>query len=246
MPTVEVDRPIILVEDNARDREYFVNALPDIDFKQAERGDLALDMVRRWPDAWLVSDIQLPGITGIDLSRAVWEISSAARIIIWSQYNDEVYLRALAQIVPTEALYGYVLKTNPVPVLRKAVISVFQEGQCWIDPSIRTVQARANKRNKLISDGEYDVLIDIALGLTDNLIAERRCLSRRGVQGRLKSLYTKLDLNRSSAEEGINPRSRAVALALGRGLINTYELEKAEQELIRWRASPRGAPLNEK
>jgi len=75
------------------------------------------------------------------------------------------------------------------------------------------------------------VLIDIALGMKDLLIAKRRFLSRRGVQSRLKSLYSKLEVHRSALVEGINPRSRA---AFTRGLINQHELEVAESDFVEW------------
>ncbi len=92
----------------------------------------------------------------------------------------------------------------------------------------------------MISDAEYDVLLDIALGLTDQLIAKRRFLSRRGVQSRLKTLYQKLGVERSTFDdvhESLNPRSRAVTVALQRGLLNSYELEQAEMEFKEWMQS---------
>lgn len=89
------------------------------------------------------------------------------------------------------------------------------------------------------SDLEYEALIDIALGLKDNAIAERRYLSRRGVQNRLKSLYTKLgiDLDFSESETGnemANPRTRAISIALRRGLINAFVIKEEEEKLHRW------------
>ena len=70
------------------------------------------------------------------------------------------------------------------------------------------------------------------------MIAQRRYLSRRGVQSRLKSLYQKLDIrgiiHHDTDAEIMNPRSRAVAIALQRGLINTEELAREEQDLARW------------
>jgi hypothetical protein len=58
------------------------------------------------------------------------------------------------------------------------------------------------------------------------------------VQSRLKSLYQKLGVDRTTAaeigEETLNPRSRAVAVALQRGLINSFELGRAEDEMRRW------------
>ena len=92
------------------------------------------------------------------------------------------------------------------------------------------------------SNSEYEVLIDIALGLTDNSIAERRYLSRRGVQNRLHTLYAKLcaDAGISTTRVGgevLNARTRAVAVALQRGLINAFELEREQRILEGWMAT---------
>ena len=79
----------------------------------------------------------------------------------------------------------------------------------------------------------------MALGLTDKLIAQRRYLSRRGVQTRLQSLYSKLGVDQErrldSAAEGINMRARAVAIALQRGLVNAFELKREESKFRQWR-----------
>ena len=151
------------------------------------------------------------------------------------------YVRALAKFIPAETVYGYVLKNNPAELVSRAAHAVFEECQCWIDPQIRSVQARTQRSCDALSDAEYDVLIDIALGLTDNTIAERRYLSRRGAQNRLQSLYAKLGANQDSANhsgemELLNIRTRAVALALQRGLINPFELKNEEQALAQWLA----------
>jgi len=82
-------------------------------------------------------------------------------------------------------------------------------------------------------------LVDISLGLTDNLIAQRRYLSRRGVQSRLNSLYGKLSLDQEQFQsdkvgDAFNLRNRAVAVALRRGLINAFELEHEDDDLQEW------------
>ena len=82
-------------------------------------------------------------------------------------------------------------------------------------------------------------MIDISLGLTDNLIAQRRYLSRRGVQSRLNSLYGKLSLDQEQFHsekvgDAFNLRNRAVSVALRRGLINAFELDHEEEYLQGW------------
>ena len=230
---------ILIAEDNPRDREFLANALPGYRFHFAGNGREALDQARKLAEPWVISDLQMPEMNGIQLARELWRARPDARIVFWSQHKDEVYVRALAELIPAETVYGYVLKSNPSEVLSKAVHAVFHDCQCWIDQKVRPVQARIHKPDSGITDLEYEVLIDIALGLTDNVIARRRYLSRRGVQSRLKSLYAKLGIDQeqhvsSDIGETLNMRSRAVSVALRRGLINTFELEQEEEKLGNW------------
>ncbi len=229
---------IIIAEDNPRDREFLQQTLSDYHIHTSTNGEEALALLGQTQVSCLVSDLQMPKLNGVELAKKAWATTPQLRIVFWSQYQDEIYVRSLAKIIPAETVYGYVLKSNPAETLSRAVNSVFNDYQCWIDPKIRPVQARSQTSQEMISDAEYEVLIDIALGLTDNLIAQRRYLSRRGVQSRLKSLYQKLHVERDSclAEgvEALNSRARAVSVALRRGLINPYELEQAETAFQRW------------
>jgi len=116
---------------------------------------------------------------------------------------------------------------------------VLLDEQCWIDPEVRKVQGRARSGQTALSDIEYEALVDISLGLTDNLIAQRRYLSRRGVQSRLNSLYSKLGIDQEQFQsekvgDAFNLRNRAVAVALRRGLVNAFELENEEEEFQAW------------
>ncbi|MBS0311248.1 MAG: response regulator transcription factor [Proteobacteria bacterium] len=232
------DHTLIIADDNSRDRSFIIEVLAPRQLIPAENGAEALSLCTGLEQPWVITDIQMPRINGIELARRVWETKPSARFLFWSQYDDEMYVRALAKTVPAETVYGYIMKNNSVKILEKAVNAVFDECQCWIDPQVRPVQARAHKHTSSISDLEFEVLIDLALGLTDNAIAERHYLSRRGVQNRLQSLYIKLGANTEghtlSDSELINVRMRAVALALQRGLINAFELQKEEEKLAAW------------
>jgi len=239
------EREIIVAEDNPRDREFLAAALDGERLTLFDNGEEALAYARGQSDPLLLSDIQMPGLNGIDLAEALWAERPSARIVFWSQFDDEMYLRALSGVIPPETVYGYVLKSNPSETLRKAVDAVFDEAQCWLDPQVRPVEARSRKAGSAVTDVEYEVLVDIALGLTDNMIGRRRYLSRRGVQSRLKSLYAKLgvDQDQFSVEgvgEAFNMRTRAVSVALRRGLINAHELEQDEAVLAEWLARERG------
>ncbi|MFO7604628.1 MAG: response regulator transcription factor [Gammaproteobacteria bacterium] len=230
---------IILAEDNPRDREFLVEHLTGVTLHQAVDGQEALLLAEQYAEPLVISDIQMPRMNGIEFARALWQKNPAARILFWTQYDDEMYVRALAKIIPAETVYGYVLKTNLFETIEKAIHAVFEDCQCWIDPKVRPVQARMTTGEGSITDAEFEVLIDIALGLTDNAIARRHYLSRRGAQSRLKSLYQKLGADQHPAlrdrlADTINLRSRTVALALDRGLLNQEILRAEMQRLDTW------------
>jgi len=229
---------IIIAEDSPRDREFLTSAINGFDLVFANDGDQAFKCLKQSSAKYIISDIQMPNMNGIELARKVWAFRPDTRIVFWSHYKDEIYLRSLSRIIPPDTVYGYILKDAMSDILIKAVNQVFLEQQCWIDPKIRSAQARSARPMYNITDAEYAVLIDIALGLTDNIIAQRHYLSRRGVQSRLKSLYQKLNIERlhnaSNAGEVMNPRSRAVAIAYQRGLINSEEMVTEEQRLKEW------------
>lgn len=230
---------LIIADDNPRDRAFLLQVLADYSPTATANGQEALAASADVAEPWVVTDIQMPSLNGIDLARQLWARQPAARLLFWSQHSDETYVRALARIIPAETLYGYVLKNNTADVVARAAHAVFREDQCWIDPQVRRVQARTRQQRDALSDAEYEVLIDIALGLTDNAIAERRYLSRRGVQNRLQSLYAKLGANELGATKApnsdkLNVRSRAVAIALQRGLVNQFELAREEARLADW------------
>jgi DNA-binding NarL/FixJ family response regulator len=235
---------ILIAEDMAFQRDY-LRALINENFAEAgpviEAGDgnSALELALKHLPALVVLDIKLPGLSGVKAARQIWSNMKLARIIFWSQYKDEIYVRELARIVPAETVYGYVLKSSNDERLIAALRAVLVDEQCWIDPEIRTVQSRAANRTSGLTDIEYEALIDIALGLTDKAIARRRYLSERGVQNRLRELYAKLSIDIEQIVDQrwgntYSPRSRAISMALQRGLINADELARDNELLQQW------------
>ncbi len=234
---------ILIVEDNPRDAEFLEQLIKTWEvpcqIDRAHNGLVALKMALEREQPLLISDIQMPEMNGIELARNLWQRKPRARIVFWSQFKDEMYVRTLSRIVPPETVYGYLLKSNTQERIASAIRTVLLEEQCWIDPEVRKVQGRAGHSQTALSDIEFEALLDISLGLTDNLIAQRRYLSRRGVQSRLNSLYNKLGIDQEQFHsdkfgDAFNFRNRAVALALRRGLINAFELENEEEDFQVW------------
>ena len=155
--------PLIIADDNPRDRAYLAEVLAEYSPILTTNLKEAIAACGDHSEPWLVTDIQMPGGNGLELARQLWEQHPSARILFWSQHSDELYVRELAKFIPAETVYGYVLKNNPADTILRAAQAVFEDCQCWIDPLIRRVQARSQRASDALSDAQYDVLIDIAL-----------------------------------------------------------------------------------
>lgn len=237
---------ILIAEDDPFHRSFLSNtvhkSLPDCDkVFEATNGEEAIEIAESNAIDAVVMDLQMPKMSGIAAASSIWKMHPSMRILFWSNYSDEAYVRGISRIVPTEAVYGYLLKTASEHRLGLALLGVFQEDQCIIDREIRGVQQRAQDIHAGLSNTEFEVLTDISLGMTDKAIAARRSISTRTVQSRLKHLYEKLgidqDLINGEIGPAFNSRTRAVSIALSRGLLNLEGMSLAEEQLNAWRLS---------
>jgi DNA-binding NarL/FixJ family response regulator len=230
----------LIVEDDALHRGFLreVLELSGIDCTQvveAHDGDAAIRLARKHELKGVVMDLQMPNTTGVQAARMIWAEKPNLPILFWSNYADEAYVRGITKIVPHATIYGYLLKTSSKERLGRSMQCVFVEGQNIIDREIRGVERGLSSKEGL-SETEYEVLLDIAIGLTDHAIAQRRNISIRSVQGRLQQLYAKLGLLDSPTLDGraalYNSRTRSIALALSKRLISARALEIAEQDYL--------------
>lgn len=238
---------ILIAEDDPFHRSFLSTTvrkiLPSCDeLHEASGGREAIDIVMKNDIDGVVMDLQMPEVSGIVAASRIWEKFPDMRILFWSNYSDEAYVRGVSKIVPKQAVYGYLLKTASERRLGLAVTGIFQEAQCIIDQEIRGIQQRTMDMHAGLSNTEFEVLMDIALGLTDKAIAARRGVSTRSVQSRLKQLYEKLGIEQIQFDVDDSPtfnsRTRAVSIALARGLLNPDGMAVAEDSLNRWLNRP--------
>ena len=234
---------ILVTEDDPFHRSFLSTTLRKIlpaceTLHEASGGHEAIDIVMKNDVDGVVMDLQMPEVSGITAASKIWEKFPEMRILFWSNYSDEAYVRGVSKIVPKEAVYGYLLKTASERRLGLAVTGVFQESQCIIDQEIRGIQQRTMDVHAGLTNTEFEVLMDISLGLTDKAIASRRGVSTRSVQSRLKQLYEKLGIDQIpfDCDDGptFNSRTRAVSIALSRGLLNPDGMAAAEDNMNLW------------
>ena len=178
---------------------------------EASNGDEALKLIRELRPDVAVLDIQMPGQSGIDVTRAVRTARLSIGVLLLTAFDDEPYIRAALQA----GANGYVLKTADAQDIVEAVRAVF-EGKSAIDPAITrkllTQMTRSEASEALIeplSERELEVLRLTAKGYTNKAIGAQLAISDRTVQGHLAKIYDKL--HASGRTEAV---MRAVTLGL--------------------------------
>jgi DNA-binding NarL/FixJ family response regulator len=226
---------LLIADDRERERVWlralldknFANQLP---IYEAANGQQAVDLAERFKPTIAFLDIEMPLLSGIKATEQILQKSPATGIVIFSHHSDELWVRQLWKIMPATGAFAYVLKDSTDQQILLAAQAVI-DGDCWIHPRIQRVLLRAQADAGSLSEGEFEVLAYICLGLTDRAIARRLYLTEKAIQARLKSVYLKLNipLKGTTAEDEFNHRCRAINIALRRGLINRAQLEEWEK-----------------
>ncbi|HEY8759352.1 MAG TPA: response regulator [Candidatus Dormibacteraeota bacterium] len=119
-------RPPVLVADDDPDIRTMVRMLLELDgyrVLEARDGMAAWEMVQSHSPSVVVADVQMPGLTGLQLCRKVKDSAhSAVRVIV---YTAGMATREDSMSAGCDA---YFLKTDPLPKLRDAVRRFYDLG----------------------------------------------------------------------------------------------------------------------
>ncbi len=116
----------------------------------AANGQLALDLVRRLRPDVVLTDIEMPVMTGLELAAAVARDAGASRVIILTTFARPGYLRRALEAGAS----GYVLKDAPSSRLADAIRRVHAGGRA-VDPELA---AEAWGAQDPLTDRERQVL----------------------------------------------------------------------------------------
>ena len=170
----------------------------------ASDGRQAVDLFKRNRPDVTVMDLQLPGMSGLEAIQAIRAEDPKARIIVLTMYQgDEDIFRALKSGAAT-----YLLKDTPSDELVRAVRDVHL-GLVSLPPNVAQRLAIRQLDEKL-TGREIDVLRLMAGGMRNKEIAAALTISQETVQGHVKKILRKLD---------VNDRTAAVTVAIRRGII---------------------------
>jgi len=169
---------------------------------EAEDGNAAVELYRRWhPDVTLM-DLQMPGMNGIEATAAIRGVDPDARIIILTTFaGDMQVMRALKA-----GATGYVLKNMARTTLADQIVSV-HGGRRLLPPPVAASLANSFQLDTL-SKREIEVLRLVSGGNSNQRVADQLGLREDTIKAHMKAILQKLDAR---------DRTHAVMIAMQRG-----------------------------
>jgi DNA-binding NarL/FixJ family response regulator len=149
------------------------------------------------PDA-VLTDIRMPpgnSTDGITAAHQIRERHPATGIVVLSQHLEEAYVREL--FAHGSAGLGYLLKERIgerdeiVDALRRTAA-----GESVLDRRVVDLLVHGPGENRLatLTEREHEVLVHMASGLTNRVIAQRMYLSLSSVEKHVSAIFSKLHL----------------------------------------------------
>ncbi len=209
---------VFLVDDHTIFRcgiRAFLERTEDVDVVgEAGNGRDALEALKSAEVDVLLLDVNMPDMSGVDVARALSDTKTSMGILVLSMHDDEAYLREFLLL----GARGYVLKSSTSDELLRAIRAVAR-GDSHVDPSLSKYLLPGGGRSPssdgpvaALSQRESEVCRLLALGHTNQEVAEALHISRRTVESHRASILGKLglktraDLVRYAMEEGMVPR----------------------------------------
>ena len=195
---------VVLAEDQAMVRGALTALLklePDIDVvATAADGEEAWRVLQQTKPDLLVTDIEMPGLTGLELAQRVQRYEIACKVVIVTTFARAGFLRRALDA----GVSGYLLKDAPAEQLADALRKVHRGGRA-IDPQLAV---EAWSESDPLNDRERQVLRLAGEGLSAVDIATQLNLSQGTVRNYLSEAIGKL---------GVGNRIEAYRLARQKG-----------------------------
>ena len=167
---------------------------------RAACGEDARKLIERAQPDIVMSDIEMPGISGLELAQWVARQDHSCRVIILTTFDRPGYVRRALDA----GVRGFLLKDSPAEKLADAIRTVHRGGRS-IDPELAV---RAWEEQDPLSDRERQVLRLAGQGQTSSEIAHSLHLTPGTIRNYLSEAIGKL---------GVTNRVEAARLARQKG-----------------------------
>lgn len=178
---------------------------------EAATGEEAVEAARELKPSVVFMDVRMPGMNGIQATRAIHEVSPDTKVILITVDESRASISEAIQA----GVSGYLLKdASPEELVNAARLAV--EGKAVIHPQltrafIEEVQLAEKRPDTApLSKREKEILQKVAYGATTKEVAHDLEISPHTVKTHLERIFEKL---------GANDRAQAVAIAIRSGLV---------------------------
>lgn len=191
---------IILADDHSFIRLGLIQILkdeyPDVEIKEVADGESLLKEVAAHDWDLVISDLDMPGMSGLQALEQIKNIKPHIPVLILSIYPEDLYaVRALKA-----GASGYLNKTSAPYELITAVKRV-SEGKKYITTEIAERLLTGGEKkdpHEILSNREFEIFKQLATGKTITQIAEQLSLALTTVSTHRGRIMEKLNLNTNS------------------------------------------------
>jgi len=160
---------------------------------EANNGKLALEAIIQQPVDLVITDVSMPEMSGIELTRNLKNLFPDIKVLVLTMYSD---YEIINEIMENDA-DGYILKNTGREELIRAVNRILDNGTFYSNEVIEKImQGFKQQKNiethlKEITEREKEVLILISQELSTQEIADKLFISPRTVDTHRKHLLEK-------------------------------------------------------
>jgi DNA-binding NarL/FixJ family response regulator len=194
---------VLLVDDHPFVREGIRSFLSDLqDFEvigEASTGAEALKLAEEHEPDFILLDINMPGINGLEAVGQLRKLTPAAKILILTVHNSREYVLHVAK----SGAHGYILKEAPPEELLQAMQAI-RAGQKYYSPAVAGYvldeferssgkKDRNDKQERQLTPREVEVLIATAKGKSIKEMADELNITSATVQTYRVRIMEKLE-----------------------------------------------------
>ncbi len=189
---------VLLADDHAIVREGLravLSSQADIEIcAETSDGEQALESIRAMRPDVAVLDIQMPGLTGIEIARKVNEEGVLTSIVLLSMHKEEGFVQAAVEA----GVAGYVVKEDAARELIDAVRAAAR-GDVFLSPRIAGSVVSALRRGPpaktpRLTPRERDVVRLLSQGLTSKEIGAHLKVTAKTIDGHRAAIMDKLGI----------------------------------------------------
>lgn len=191
---------LLIVDDHAILREglrALLSYYEDIEVVgEAEDGAQGLAEVNKLAPDLVLMDIAMPGMNGLDATRAIHQQHPQVRILILTQHEDRQYVLPLLQagasgFIPKRALGNDLI--NAIRVVMRGETFLYPSAATAVVDEFRQQGTLSGDPTQTITPREMEILQHIVGGETNAEIAAALSISIKTVEWHRANLMSKLD-----------------------------------------------------